>query len=85
MLQETAQLEHETFTLKQKSALASEMKQTLDSWVRHEAQQREAEQADLVKSVQEKVLASLKDSRTQKDILNQAIADIEGLVKAGKI
>jgi len=82
---ETAQLEHETFVLKQKTTLAAEIKATLDSWVRHEAQQREAEQVELVKSVQDKVLASLKDQKTQKEILAQAVADIEGLVKAGKV
>jgi len=82
---ETASLEHETFVAKQKSSLASEIKTTLDSWVRFEAQQRESEQADLVKSVQEKVLASLRDPKTQKQVLDQAVADIESLVKAGKI
>lgn len=75
---ETAQLEYETFTLKQKAALASEIKSTLDSWVRFETQQRESEQLDLVKSVQEKVLASLRDSKNQKEILNQAVADLDG-------
>lgn len=74
---ETAQLEHETFVLKQKTALAAEVKATLDSWVRFEAQQRESEQADLVKSVQEKVIASLKDPKSQKDILAQAVADLD--------
>jgi hypothetical protein len=35
--------------------------------------------------VQEKVLASLRDPKTQKQVLDQAVADIESLVKAGKI
>jgi len=82
---ETAQLEHETFVARQKATLASEIKTTLDSWVRHEAQQRESEQQELVRSIQQKVLSSLKDQKTQKDILAQAITDIEGLVKSGKI
>ncbi|KAK9898231.1 hypothetical protein P389DRAFT_208425 [Cystobasidium minutum MCA 4210] len=82
---ETAQLEHETFIQRQKTTYAAEVKATLDSWVRFEAQQREAEQADLVKSIQEKVMNDLKDPKMQKDILAQAVADIEGLVKAGKI
>ena len=51
---------------------------TLDSWVRFEAQQREAEQADLVKTIQEKVMSDLTDPKMQKDILAQAVADIEG-------
>ena len=75
---ETAQIEHEAFVLRQKAGLASEIKSTLDSWVRYESQLRDSEQADLVKSIQEKVLASLKDSKTQKDILGQAVADVEG-------
>ena len=75
---ETAQIEHEAFVLRQKAGLAGEIKSTLDSWVRYESQLRDSEQADLVKSIQEKVLASLKDSKTQKDILGQAVADVEG-------
>lgn len=78
ILQETAKLEHETFVNRQKANYASEVKATLDSWVRFEAQQREAEQADLVRSIQEKVLSDLKDPKMQKDVLAQAIADIEG-------
>lgn len=76
--QETAQLEHDTFIQRQKAEFAAEIKTTLDSWVRFEAQQREAEQADLVKSIQEKVMSDLKDPKMQKDILAQAVADIEG-------
>lgn len=82
---ETAQLEHETFTLKQKAALASEVKATLDSWVRFEAQQRESEQAELVKSIQEKVLASLKDPKSQKDILAQAVSDLESGLRCSMV
>lgn len=36
-----------------------------------------AEQADLTKSVIDKVVASLKDDKTQKDILARAVAEIE--------
>lgn len=77
MSKETAKLEHEAFTLRQKVTLASEIKATLDSWVRFEAQAREAEQKELVNSVIGKVLKDLEDSKTQKDILAQAVADIE--------
>lgn len=76
--QETAKLEHETFVNRQKANYAAEIKATLDSWVRFEAQQREAEQADLVKSIQEKVLSNLQDPKMQKEVLAQAVADIEG-------
>jgi len=36
----------------------------LDSWVRFEQQVKESEQADLTKSVIDKVVASLKDDKT---------------------
>jgi F-type H+-transporting ATPase subunit b len=45
--------------------------------VRYEQQVKENEQADLTKSVIEKVVASLKDEKTQKDILASAVAEIE--------
>lgn len=76
-LQETAQLESEAFVQKQKVALASELKAVLDSWVRYEQQQKESEQAALTKTVIDKVLASLKDEKTQKDILLSAVAEVE--------
>ncbi|KAK7040886.1 atp4 subunit B of the stator stalk of mitochondrial F1F0 ATP synthase [Paramarasmius palmivorus] len=78
---ETAQLEAEAFVQKQKVALASELKAVLDSWVRYEQQQKESEQAALTKTVIDKVLASLQDEKTQKDILLAAIAEVEQMVK----
>jgi len=57
--------------------VASEVKAVLDSWVRYEQQLKESEQAELTKTVIEKVLASLKDEKTQKDILASAIAEVE--------
>lgn len=79
---ETAQLERESFELSQRTAIAAEVKSVLDSWVRYEAQEREAEQKLLAKTVIEKVMNSLKDEKTQKQILETAVADIEGLVKS---
>jgi F-type H+-transporting ATPase subunit b len=76
--QETAEREHEAFLLRQKVALSAEIRQTLDSWVRYEAQQRESEQRELVKTVRDKVLAGLNDQKTQRDILAAAVSDIEG-------
>ena len=49
----------------------------LDSWVRYEQQVKDAEQADLTKTVIEKVVASLKEEKTQKEILASAVAEIE--------
>ena len=75
--QETAKLENEAFVQRQKVALASELKSVLDSWVRYEQQQKESEQAELAKSVIAKVLAGLKDEKTQKEILTNAITEVE--------
>jgi F-type H+-transporting ATPase subunit b len=82
---ETATLEAETFTQQQKVALTSELKAVLDSWVRFEQSVRESEQADLTKSVIDKVLASVQDEKTQKDILLGAVAEVEQLVKSKAI
>lgn len=79
---ETAQVEKEAFELQQRTALASELKTVLDSWVRYESQEREAEQKLLAKTVIEKVTASLRDERTQKQILDNAVAEVEALVKS---
>jgi F-type H+-transporting ATPase subunit b len=62
---------------KQKVAVAAELKGVLDSWVRYEQQIKESEQAELTKSVIDKVLASIKDEKTQKDILLNAVAEVE--------
>ena len=76
-IQETAQLEAETFVQRQQVALTSEIKTVLDSWVRYEQQQKESEQAELAKNVIAKVMADLKDEKAQKEILVNAIAEIE--------
>lgn len=78
LLQETAELESEAFVQRQKVSLAAELKSVLDSWVRYEQQAKESEQADLVKSVIDKVMTSLKEDKTQKDILANAVAEVEG-------
>lgn len=80
--QETAQLEKEAFELSQRTAIVAEVKSVLDSWVRYESQEREAEQRHLAKSVIDKVMSSLKDDKTQKQILENALVEIEGLVKS---
>lgn len=74
---ETATLESEVFVQRQKVALASEVKAVLDSWVRFEQQEKEAEQAQLVKTVIENVMKTLNDEKTQKDTLAWAVSEIE--------
>jgi F-type H+-transporting ATPase subunit b len=49
----------------------------LDSWVRYEQQVKEAEQADLAKSVIDKVLKNIQDEKTQREILANAVAEVE--------
>ena len=61
----------------QKIQLSAELKVVLDSWVRYEQQVKDAEQADLTKTVIEKVVASLKEEKTQKEILASAVTEIE--------
>ena len=74
---ETAKLESEAFVQRQKVLLASEVKQVLDSWVRFEQQQKESEQAELVRSIIEKVTKNLGDEKTQREILNSAIVEVD--------
>lgn len=76
-VQETAQLEAEAFVQQQKVALATEVKAVLDSWVRFEQQEKENEQAELTKTVIANVLKSLQDDKVQKEILANAVAEID--------
>jgi F-type H+-transporting ATPase subunit b len=70
-------LESENFVQKQKVAMASELKSVLDSWVRYEQQLKESEQAELTQAVISQVLASIREPKTQQDILSSAITEIE--------
>ncbi|KAI0065515.1 hypothetical protein BV25DRAFT_1989193 [Artomyces pyxidatus] len=82
---ETATLESTAFVQRQRVALASEVKAVLDSWVRHEQQEKENEQAQLVKTVVDNVLKNLGDEKTQKDVLTWAVSEVEQLVKSKAI
>jgi len=79
---ETAKLEAEAHVLKQQTAVAAEAKTVLDSWVRFEQQAKENEQAELVRSVIDKVMKDISDEKTQRDILLAAVAEVEQLVKS---
>lgn len=57
--------------------VAAEMKAVLDSWARYEQQLKESEQADLAKSVIDKVLKTLQDEKVQRELLTNAIAEVE--------
>ncbi|KAL9540232.1 hypothetical protein MBANPS3_009798 [Mucor bainieri] len=78
---ETAQLEAQAFELKQQVSVASEVKSTLDSWVRHETSLREREQKQLAAYLIEKVNKQLQDPKIQQEILDQAILDIQSVAK----
>jgi F-type H+-transporting ATPase subunit b len=74
---ETNTLEHENFRLSQEQALKTELKSVLDSWVRYEQQQREAEQAALVQTVRANVEAELAKPAFKKQLLEEALTQIE--------
>ena len=57
--------------------MASEVKAVLDSWVRYEQQEKEAEQAQLVKAVVENVMKTIGEDKTQKEALAWAVAEVE--------
>ncbi|KAI8621742.1 hypothetical protein BC830DRAFT_1092705 [Chytriomyces sp. MP71] len=79
---EIAKLEAEAYELKQRVAYTHEVKSVLDSWVRHEASIREAEQKLMAETVINKIRNELQDPRMQSSILSQTIADVEAITKA---
>lgn len=74
---ETNAVEHENFRLSQEQAVKAELKAVLDSWVRYEQQQREAEQADLVQTVRANVEAELAKPAFKKQLLEEALVQVE--------
>ncbi|EGG12223.1 uncharacterized protein MELLADRAFT_32663, partial [Melampsora larici-populina 98AG31] len=77
---DTAMTEHEVYKLKQKMAVKDEIKSILDGWVRVETQAREAEQAELVKTVVANVTKQLEDPKFQKEVMANSVAEIEGML-----
>ena len=76
-LQETAQLEAQAYELEQKTALATEAKSVLDSWVRYEGQVKQRQQKELAESVISKIQKELENPKTLQQILQQSVADVE--------
>jgi F-type H+-transporting ATPase subunit b len=62
---------------RQRVALAAEVKSVLDSWVRFEQQEKENEQARLVKTIVDNVLKNVSEEKTQKDVLAWAVSEVE--------
>ena len=81
MLQETARLEAQAFELEQRTALAAEAKNVLDSWVRYEGQVKARQQRELADSIIAKINKELENPKVLQQILNQSIADIEKIVQ----
>jgi hypothetical protein len=75
--QETAKLEAQAFELEQKTAIATEAKSVLDSWVRYEGQVKQRQQRELAESIIAKIEKELESPKTLKSILDQSVADVE--------
>ncbi|GFZ42337.1 ATP synthase subunit 4, mitochondrial [Saitozyma sp. JCM 24511] len=82
---ETNALEHENFLLGQEQAVKSELKAVLDSWVRFEQQQREQEQIALVKTVTENVYNKLAEPAFKKQLLEEALVQVEQIARSKAI
>ncbi len=74
---ETARLEAEAFELEQRTALALEAKQVLDSWVRYEGQVKQRQQKELAESIIGKVMKELENPKTLQQILQQSVSEVE--------
>ena len=76
-LQETAELEAKAYELEQSTALASEAKSVLDSWVRYEGQVKIRQQKELAESIISKIQKELENPKVLQQILQQSVADVE--------
>ncbi|KAL4883708.1 hypothetical protein BJY04DRAFT_184193 [Aspergillus karnatakaensis] len=77
---ETAQLEAQAYELEQRTALATEAKQVLDSWVRYEGQVKQRQQRELAESVIGKIQKELQSPKALQQILQQSVADVERIL-----
>jgi len=76
-MQETAKLEAQAYELEQKTALAAEAKNVLESWVRYEGQVKQRQQKELAQSIIAKVQKELENPKVLQQILQQSVADVE--------
>ncbi|KAL4989799.1 hypothetical protein BDW68DRAFT_155760 [Aspergillus falconensis] len=79
---ETAKLEAQAYELEQRTALAAEAKQVLDSWVRYEGQVKQRQQRELAETVIGKIQKELQNPKTLQQILNQSVADVERIMSS---
>ncbi|RNJ60764.1 atp3 gamma subunit of the F1 sector of mitochondrial F1F0 ATP synthase [Verticillium nonalfalfae] len=80
LFEETAKLEAQAFELEQKTALATEAKTVLDSWVRYESQVKQRQQKELAESIIAKVQKELESPKALQQVLAQSITDVEKLL-----
>ncbi|RDW81664.1 F1F0 ATP synthase subunit 4 [Aspergillus mulundensis] len=81
---ETAKLEAQAYELEQRTALAAEAKQVLDSWVRYEGQVKQRQQRELAETVIGKIQKELENPKTLQQILNQSVSDVERMLRNRK-
>ncbi|AEO65450.1 uncharacterized protein THITE_2112447 [Thermothielavioides terrestris NRRL 8126] len=79
---ETARLEAQAYELEQRTALAAEAKNVLDSWVRYESQVKQRQQKELAQTVIAKVQKELENPKVLQQILQQSVADVEKIVSS---
>ncbi|KAI1003122.1 ATP synthase subunit 4 [Podosphaera aphanis] len=79
---ETALLESKAYELEQRTALAAEAKNVLDSWVRYEGQVKIREQKELSNTVMSKIKKELENPKVLNQILQQSVADVEKIVQS---
>ena len=77
LIKETAQLESQAYELQQRTAIAAEAKQVLDSWVRYEGQVRQRQQQELADTVISKIHKELENPKVLQQILQQSVSDVE--------
>jgi F-type H+-transporting ATPase subunit b len=76
-LQETAKLEAQAYDLEQKTTIAQDAKNVLDSWVRYEGQVKQRQQRELADAVIAKIEKDLEDPKVLRQILDQSVKDVE--------
>ncbi|CAD0096897.1 unnamed protein product [Aureobasidium mustum] len=75
-----SKLEAQAYELEQKVNLAHEAKSVLDSWVRYEGAVKARQQKELADSIIAKIDKELENPKTLKQILDQAVADVDRIV-----
>ena len=70
-------MEAQAYELEQRTALAAEAKQVLESWVRYEGQVKMRQQKELSDTIIGKIQKELENPKVLQQILQQSVADVE--------